>query len=234
VWLSSADGTRGRCPLDSRAFFEKKLSKSFISPAGGMGFQICFYAVVAVLPKAGQDGRDHAPQGAYIFHKQKEIVMALRTILVQDDPMLRKKCRPVTVFNDRIKQLVDDLVETLKASGGVGLAAPQIGILRRVAVIMDINKKPEEVIVLINPEVIDKKGSERVPEVCLSFPNVWGYVTRPTWAKIRAQDVNGNWFEREGEDVVAQCFCHETEHLDGHVFTDRIEEFIDPEDIKQA
>ncbi len=159
--------------------------------------------------------------------------MALRTILTQEDPALSKKCRPVTKFDDRLKQLVGDLTDTLLASSGVGLAAPQVGVLRRVTVILDISKEPEEVVVLINPEVIDQRGSDRVPEGCLSAPNVWGYVTRPTWAKIRAQDINGNWFEREGEGTVAQCFCHEVEHLDGHMFTEKVEEFIDPEDIKQ-
>lgn len=160
--------------------------------------------------------------------------MALRTILTLGDDALTRKCRPVTKFDDRLRQLVEDLKETLLASSGVGLAAPQVGVLRRVAVVLDITKKPEEVIVLINPEVLETRGSERVPEGCLSAPNVWGYVTRPTWARIRAQDVDGNWFEREAETTVAQCFCHESEHLDGHMFTEKIEEFIDPEDIQQA
>ena len=160
--------------------------------------------------------------------------MALRTILTLGDEALTKKCRPVTKFDDRLKQLVQDLTDTLLSSSGVGLAAPQVGVLRRVVVILDITKEPEEVVVLINPEVLETRGSERVPEGCLSAPNVWGYVTRPTWAKVRAQDVDGNWFEREGESTVAQCFCHEAEHLDGHMFTEKIEEFIDPKDIQQA
>ena len=92
-----------------------------------------------------------------------------------------------------------------------------------------LNKEPEEMVELVNPEVIEQRGSERVVEGCLSVPGVYGYVTRPTWAKIRAQDRNGNWFEREGEGIVAQCFCHETEHLDGHLFTEKVEEYIDPE-----
>lgn len=160
--------------------------------------------------------------------------MALRTILKQGDEALGKKCRAVTAFDARLHQLVDDMIETLLNSGGVGLAAPQIGVLRRVVVLLDINKDPEEVVVLINPEVIEKRGSVRMLEGCLSVPNVWGYVTRPEWAKIRAQDVDGNWFEREGEGTVAQCFCHETEHLDGHLFTEKVEEFVDPEDLEQA
>ena len=160
--------------------------------------------------------------------------MAIRNILIQDDPALYKKCRPVTVFDQRLKQLVDDMTETLLQSGGAGLAAPQVGVLRRVVVVLDVNKDPEEVIVLINPELLEVRGSERMPEGCLSFPNVWGYVTRPSWAKVRAQDANGNWFEKEGEGVVAQCFSHEHDHLEGHVFTEKIEEFIDPEDIQKA
>ena len=95
--------------------------------------------------------------------------------------------------------------------------------------LLDVNKEPEEMVELVNPEVIEQKGSERVVEGCLSVPGVYGYVTRPTWAKIRAQDRFGNWFEREGEGIVAQCFCHETEHLDGHLFTEKVEEYIDPE-----
>ena len=111
--------------------------------------------------------------------------------------------------------------ETLENSGGVGLAAPQVGVLRRVVVLLDINKDPEEMVELVNPEVIEQRGEQRIIEGCLSVPGVYGYVTRPTWAKIRAQDRFGNWFEREGEGVVAQCFCHETEHLDGHLFTEK-------------
>ena len=155
--------------------------------------------------------------------------MAIRRIVKEGDPILRMKCRPVTEFGEKLNQLLDDMHETLEQANGVGLAAPQVGILRRVVVLLDVNKEPEEMVELVNPEVIEQKGSERVVEGCLSVPGVYGYVTRPTWAKIRAQDRNGNWFEREGEGIVAQCFCHETEHLDGHLFTEKVEEYIDPE-----
>ncbi len=155
--------------------------------------------------------------------------MALRKILTEGDEQLLKHSRKVEKFDDRLHTLIDDMRETLENSGGVGLAAPQVGILRRVVVLLDVNKEPEEMVELVNPEVIEQKGSERVVEGCLSVPGVYGYVTRPTWAKIRAQDRNGNWFEREGEGIVAQCFCHETEHLDGHLFTEKVEEYIDPE-----
>ena len=155
--------------------------------------------------------------------------MAQRTILTIGDETLNKKCRVVTEFNDRLATLLDDMTETLKESGGVGLAAPQIGVLRRVVVILDINKDPEEVIELINPEVIEHNTLEETVEGCLSVPGKYGYVMRPTWAKIRAQDRNGNWFEREGEGVVAQCFCHESKHLDGHLFTEKVIEYVEVE-----
>lgn len=155
--------------------------------------------------------------------------MALRKILTQGDETLLKRCRPVTQFDERLHTLLDDMVETLHGSGGVGLAAPQVGILRRVVVILDVNKDPEELIELVNPEVIEKDGAERMIEGCLSVPGVYGYVTRPTHAIIRAQDRNGKWFERDGNGIVAQCFCHETEHLEGHLFTEKVEEYVDVE-----
>lgn len=155
--------------------------------------------------------------------------MAIRNIVKEGDERLAKVCRPVEKFDRHLEELVHDMKDTLKLAEGLGLAAPQVGILRRVVVLLDVNKEPEEMVELVNPEVIEQKGSERVVEGCLSVPGVYGYVTRPTWAKIRAQDRNGNWFEREGEGIVAQCFCHETEHLDGHLFTEKVEEYIDPE-----
>ena len=103
-----------------------------------------------------------------------------------------------------------------------------------VVVLLDVNKDPEEMVELVNPEVIEQRGAERVVEGCLSVPGVYGYVTRPTWAKIRAQDRFGNWFEREGEGIVAQCFCHETEHLDGHLFIEKVEEYVDLEQMQDG
>ena len=154
--------------------------------------------------------------------------MALRTILTAGDEMLQKKCRPVTAFDDRLATLLDDMTETLLQSGGVGLAAPQVGVLRRVVVLLDINKD-EEVVELVNPVVIEMNELEKTVEGCLSVPGKYGYVMRPTHAKIRAQDRHGNWFEREGDGMVAQCFCHETEHLDGHLFTEKVLEYVDME-----
>lgn len=158
--------------------------------------------------------------------------MGLRNILTEGEQCLLKHCRTVDKFDERLHTLIDDMRETLSVSGGVGLAAPQVGVLRRVIVLLDVNQDPEEMIELVNPEVIETRGQERMVEGCLSVPGVFGYVTRPTWAKIRAQDRNGNWFEREGEGIVAQCFCHETEHLDGHLFTEKVEEYVDPDTLE--
>ena len=153
--------------------------------------------------------------------------MAMRTILTQGEDALEKKCRVVTNFDARLHTLLDDMKETLIASGGAGLAAPQVGVLRRVVVLVDYNKDPEEIVELVNPEVIEMNELEPTVEGCLSVPGKYGYVMRPTWAKIRAQDRYGNWFEREGEEIVAQCFCHETEHLDGHLFVEKVLEYVD-------
>ena len=159
--------------------------------------------------------------------------MAIRNILTQGDEMLNKKCRVVTAFDDRLHTLLDDMKQTLTESGGVGLAAPQVGVLRRVVVLLDINQDPEEMIELVNPEVIEMNELEPTVEGCLPVPGKYGYVDRPTWAKIRAQDRFGNWFEREGEGIVAQCFCHETEKLDGHLFTEKVTEYVDMEQVNE-
>ena len=154
--------------------------------------------------------------------------MALRTILTKGDETLNKRCRPVTAFDERLAVLLDDMTETLLHSGGVGLAAPQVGVLRRVVVLLDVNKE-DEVVELINPQVIEMNEQQQTIEGCLSVPGKYGYVLRPTWAKVRAQDRSGKWFEREGTGMVAQCFCHETEHLDGHLFTEKVLEYVDVE-----
>ena len=160
--------------------------------------------------------------------------MALRNILTQGDEQLLKHSRKVEKFDARLHTLIDDMRETLENSGGVGLAAPQVGVLRRVVVLLDINKDPEEVVELVNPEVIEQRGEQRIVEGCLSVPGVYGYVTRPTWAKIRAQDRDGNWFEREGEGVVAQCFCHDHIQTAGHLFTAKVEEYVDMDELQRG
>ena len=145
--------------------------------------------------------------------------MALRKILTDNDPALSKKCRPVTDFNKRLADLLDDMKETLEVSNGVGLAAPQIGILRRVAIVLDAEDNPIE---LVNPEILESDGEQTGLEGCLSVPGRYGTVTRPSHVKVRAQDRDGNFFEVEGEEIVARCFCHEIDHLDGHVFTEHV------------
>ena len=157
--------------------------------------------------------------------------MALRKIVVQGEDCLNKVCRPVTDFNRRLHILMDDLVDTLAEAGGAGLAAPQVGILRRACVVMD--DETEEYIELINPAIVAQSGEQTGPEGCLSVPGKWGLVTRPNYVRVRAQDRNGRWFEVEGEGLTARCFCHELEHLDGHLYTEHIERFLTDEEVEE-
>ena len=148
--------------------------------------------------------------------------MAIRTILTEGEPALNKVCHPVTKFDDKLADLLDDLKETLAKANGLGLAAPQVGILRRAVIVVDDSG---EMLELVNPQIIDQKGEQDGLEGCLSVPGKWGYVKRPEWVKVKAQDRNGNWFEVDGKDVTARCFCHELGHLDGHLYvelTDRL------------
>ena len=148
--------------------------------------------------------------------------MALRKILTQGDLTLNKKSRPVERFDERLHILLDDMKETLAAANGAGLAAPQVGILRRVVVVVDAD---DHMVELVNPELVYTEGEQTGLEGCLSVPGKYGLVTRPYKARIRAQDRNGQSFELDGEEIVARCFCHELEHLDGHLFvehTDRL------------
>lgn len=156
--------------------------------------------------------------------------MALRTILTDQDPALHKVCRPVTNFDARLHDLLDDLKETLTHANGAGLAAPQVGILRRVVVVVDAN---EEMLELVNPELIAQEGEQDGFEGCLSVPGRWGIVKRPMKAKVRAQDRNGDFFEVEGEEIVARCFCHEIEHLDGHIFTEHCDRLYTNEELDE-
>lgn len=154
--------------------------------------------------------------------------MALRTILTDKDPSLHKHCRPVTSFDGRLHDLIDDLKETLAEAGGAGLAAPQIGILRRVAIVVD---GQEEMVELVNPEIIAKEGEVDGFEGCLSVPDRWGKVVRPQYVTVRAQDRNGAFFQVEGEELIARCFCHELEHLDGHLFVEHTDQLYTPDEI---
>ena len=155
--------------------------------------------------------------------------MATRKIVIQGDELLTKKCRPVTEFNPRLHQLLDDMADTLEEAQGAGLAAPQVGILRRAVLVIDDDDKVME---LINPEILLQEGEQTGPEGCLSVPGKFCMVTRPNHVRVRAQDRYGNWFEAEGEGLVARCFCHEIEHLDGHLYTEHIDRFLTDEELE--
>lgn len=155
--------------------------------------------------------------------------MAIRKIVTQGDPMLTKRCRPVTDFNGRLHQLLDDMKDTLGEAQGAGLAAPQVGVLRRAVIVVNDS---DEMLELINPEILSQSGEQTGPEGCLSVPGKWGMVTRPYRVKVRAQDRFGNWFEAEGEELTARCFCHEIEHLDGHLYVEHIDHFLSEEELE--
>ncbi len=158
--------------------------------------------------------------------------MALRTILTteHDEAALRKHSRPVTVFDSRIHKMLDDMTETLKDSGGVGLAAPQVGILRRMVV---IEREDGSILELINPEVIATEGEQTGAEGCLSLPGVWGEVTRPMTVTVKALDRNGSPFTETASGLIGRCFVHECEHLDGILFVDRADHIFTQEELEQ-
>ena len=156
--------------------------------------------------------------------------MGLRKILTDKEPALHKTCRPVTEFDAKLHKLLDDMRETLIESGGVGLAAPQVGILRRVFLV-DVGVEDNEIVEFINPEILETDGEQTGPEGCLSVPGKYGLVTRPYYAKVRAQDRYGEWFEAEGEELIGRCFCHEYDHLDGIIYTEIMERFLTDEEL---
>lgn len=151
--------------------------------------------------------------------------MAIRNILTDQDPTLRKKSRPVTQFDERLHTLLDDMRETLIQADGVGLAAPQVGVLRRVVIVYT----GETYVELVNPVITHVEGEQTDPEACLSLPGVCGTVSRPYNVKVQAQDRFGSSFEVGGEALVARAFCHELDHLDGILFVDKVIEYIDLE-----
>lgn len=155
--------------------------------------------------------------------------MALLNIVKEGDPVLRKVCRPVTEITPRIRQLLDDMAETLEDANGAGLAAPQVGILRRI-VLVDTG---DEVLELINPEIIAAEGEQQEVEGCLSVPDVWGVIERPMKVTVRAMNRDGEEFTVTGEGLVARCFCHELDHLDGHLFTDKAIRILDPDEVAE-
>lgn len=156
--------------------------------------------------------------------------MAIREILKQGEPALSKVCHPVTVFDQKLWDLLDDMKETLADAGGLGLAGPQVGILRRVAIV--VNEK-NEMLELVNPEIIAQQGEQDGLEGCLSVPGLWGFVKRPAWVKVKALDRNGKEFEVEGTEITARCFCHELAHLDGHLYTELAGKLYNSEELEQ-
>ena len=161
--------------------------------------------------------------------------MALRNILKSGEPRLRKQSREVTDYNERLHQLLDDMRETLLDAGGVGLAAPQVGVLRDVVLVMDTNREglteEEQIIELINPVIVETSGEQTGAEGCLSVPGEYGIVTRPENVTVRAFDRTGKEFTVSGTGLTARCFCHEIDHLKGILFTDLAERMLDPEEL---
>ncbi len=149
--------------------------------------------------------------------------MAKRVIFNKSEPILHKICKRVDAFDAKLCKLLDDMHETLSAANGVGLAAPQVGFLKRICII-DAGEGYYE---LINPEILETSGSQRDVEGCLSCPNDWGYVTRPMKVRFKAQNRNGMWYEKDVEGLFARAVCHEVDHLDGKLFVDLIEEYVE-------
>ena len=145
--------------------------------------------------------------------------MALRTIRVQGDPVLEKVCKPVKETTPKIGELIEDMLDTMYEANGVGLAAPQVGILKRIVVI-DVGEGP---IVMINPVILETSGEQTGDEGCLSIPGKAGQVTRPNYVKARAYDENMEEYEIEGTELLARAICHETDHLDGHLYVEKVE-----------
>ncbi len=160
--------------------------------------------------------------------------MALRNILTAEESALHKRCRPVTDFGERLHVLLDDMADTLFEANGVGLAAPQVGVLRRVVLVIETNVpegESERVIELINPEILETSGEQDGVEGCLSLPGQWGMVKRPNHVKIRAQDRDGAWFELEGDELAARCILHEYDHLEGHLYSEKVYKWLSEEEV---
>ena len=155
--------------------------------------------------------------------------MAIRKIVVLgEDEVLRKHARKVDKFDKRLWTLLDDMADTMAEANGAGLAAVQVGVLRR-AFVVDVGDGLME---FVNPQILEASGEQTGVEGCLSFPGQWGMVTRPNHIKIKAQDRHGSWFEAEGEALIARCFCHELDHLDGIVYTEVMDRFLTDEELE--
>lgn len=161
--------------------------------------------------------------------------MATRRILTSEEPVLHKHCREVTDFGPHLHQLLDDMKETLKEAGGVGLAAPQVGVLRRAVVVLETNVPEgdeEYMIELVNPEIVASDGEQEGPEGCLSVPGEYGIVKRPMNVTVRAQDRDGKPVELSGTGLTGRAFCHELDHLEGIIFTSRAERMLTDEELQ--
>lgn len=157
--------------------------------------------------------------------------MALRTIREYGDDVLAKKCKDVKEITPRIQELVADMLETMYEANGVGLAAPQVGILKRIVVI-DCSPEGDQPIVMINPEILETSGEQTGYEGCLSLPGKSGIVTRPNYVKAKAVDLEGNEYIIEGEELLARAICHELDHLDGHMYVEKVEgDLVDNEEL---
>ncbi len=156
--------------------------------------------------------------------------MAIREILQEEDPVLQKKSRPVVDFDQKLWDLLDDMKETLEDANGLGLASPQIGILRRAIIVVNAEN---EMLELINPKIIKKKGEQDGLEGCLSLPGKWGFVNRPMDVTVEAQDRNGKTFQVSGLGLTARCFCHEIDHLEGILYTEHCDETYNAEQIEE-
>ena len=153
--------------------------------------------------------------------------MAIRNIVREGDEVLSRVCRPVAVFDERLRVLVEDMKQTLIKADGLGLAAPQVGVLKRIAIVID---EDEKMLVLINPEITETSGTQTATEGCLSIPGVWGKTERPARVTVRAQDETGEWHEYTRTGITAVCFCHELDHLDGHLFREHVTEYVHYDD----
>lgn len=156
--------------------------------------------------------------------------MAILNIIKEGEPTLRKKCREVTEITPRIITLLDDMRETLRDANGCGLAAPQVGVLRRVVI---VDTEETGIVELINPEIIEKEGKQEELEGCLSIPGKWGYTSRPMKVTVRAMNRKGETFTVTGEGLAARAFCHELDHLEGVLFSDNAVHMLTPEEMEE-
>ena len=157
--------------------------------------------------------------------------MALRNIREYGDDVLARPCKEVKEITPRVRELVEDMLDTMYDANGVGLAAPQVGVLKRIVVI-DVSPEADQPLVMINPRILETDGEQTGYEGCLSLPGKSGVVTRPNYVKAKAMDLDGNEFEIEGEELLARAICHELDHLDGHMYVEKVQgDLVDNEDL---